>query len=244
MALRLYTELIASHDNTREAGCSRAQIQNIVHSVVPDVKSCVGCGNATRARSSRSGQLIGRRADSRRANGAGAGRMTPQTSTSTCCHRPRAGAPARAPSRESVRVFVSFDPEHDEHLYGLLLEDSRRGGLRVRDSWAKLHFARQRLGLLGGRHCAIRFAIVDQVVVICGEHTGDCLRVVAGRRASGHPARNANGPTSCSGVAARSCAPSPSAPNPARACTAGRREVLQERIAYLRRTDRTAGTPA
>ena len=28
-------QLIASHDNTREAGYSRAQIQNIVHAVVP-----------------------------------------------------------------------------------------------------------------------------------------------------------------------------------------------------------------
>jgi hypothetical protein len=35
MALRLYTELIASHDSTREAGYSRAQIRNIVHAVVP-----------------------------------------------------------------------------------------------------------------------------------------------------------------------------------------------------------------
>jgi hypothetical protein len=35
MALRLYTKLIASHDNTREAVYSRAQIQNIVRAVVP-----------------------------------------------------------------------------------------------------------------------------------------------------------------------------------------------------------------
>jgi len=36
MALRLYTKPIASHTRTREAGCSRTQIQNIVHTVVPE----------------------------------------------------------------------------------------------------------------------------------------------------------------------------------------------------------------
>jgi hypothetical protein len=36
MALRLYTDLIASHTSTREAGYSRTQIQNIVHTVVPE----------------------------------------------------------------------------------------------------------------------------------------------------------------------------------------------------------------
>jgi hypothetical protein len=35
MALRLYTKLIASHTSTREAGYSRTQVQNIVHTVVP-----------------------------------------------------------------------------------------------------------------------------------------------------------------------------------------------------------------
>jgi hypothetical protein len=34
-ALRLYRELIASRPNAPEAGYSRAQIQNIIHAVVP-----------------------------------------------------------------------------------------------------------------------------------------------------------------------------------------------------------------
>jgi len=34
-ALRLYTEVIASHPDAQEAGYSRAQVQNIANTVVP-----------------------------------------------------------------------------------------------------------------------------------------------------------------------------------------------------------------
>ena len=73
-----------------------------------------------------------------------------------------------------VRIFVSFDVDHDMDLGDLLSEQSHRGGSgflvsarsearKVEDSWCAA--ARRR----------IRDA--DQVIVICGEHTGDSAQV-------------------------------------------------------------------
>ncbi len=83
---------------------------------------------------------------------------------------------AGAPSMSKIHVFVSFDIEHDGELYELLLAQSGTpssgfavlGGserLSATDVWSE----RVR--------CRIREA--DQVIVICGEHTGASISVSA-----------------------------------------------------------------
>jgi hypothetical protein len=73
-----------------------------------------------------------------------------------------------------VRVFVSFDPEHDAPLYEQLLAQSRTPG--------------SGFVVLGGSECSVgadvgfervrrRVREADQVIVICSEHTGSSTRV-------------------------------------------------------------------
>ena len=75
---------------------------------------------------------------------------------------------SRASDRGNIRVFVSFDLEHDGHFYELLLEQSRAAasGFEVlgnseflTDSGRWSDRVRQQIGE------------ADQVIVICGEHT-------------------------------------------------------------------------
>ena len=73
-----------------------------------------------------------------------------------------------------VRVFMSFDVEHDADLGELLAEQSRRGGSCFQVS------ARSEAGMVTDRWCdAARYRIrgADQVIVICGEHTEDSVQV-------------------------------------------------------------------
>jgi hypothetical protein len=75
----------------------------------------------------------------------------------------------------SVRVFLSFDLEHDRDLCDQLLEQARRGsafavagrseGGAIDDSWAQ--------------RARGRITASDEVVVICGEHTDTAKRVSA-----------------------------------------------------------------
>ena len=76
----------------------------------------------------------------------------------------------------SVRVFVSFDTDHDGKLYDLLLAHSRTPS--------------SGFGVLGGserrsatdvwrERARSRIREADQVIVICGEHTEACIPVSA-----------------------------------------------------------------
>lgn len=73
-----------------------------------------------------------------------------------------------------VRVFLSFDVEHDSDLSVLLSEQSRRGGSGF------LVSARSEAGELSDRWCEAtrrRIREADQVILICGEHTSDSIRM-------------------------------------------------------------------
>ena len=73
-----------------------------------------------------------------------------------------------------VRVFLSFDVDHDADLGDLLCEQSRRGGSGF------LVSARSEAGMTTDRWCEAarrRIRDADQVIVICGEHTEDSVRV-------------------------------------------------------------------
>ena len=73
-----------------------------------------------------------------------------------------------------VRVFLSFDVDHDHDLSELLSEQSSRGGAGF------VVTARSDAGTVTDPWCeAVRRRIraADEVIVICGEHTEDSLRM-------------------------------------------------------------------
>ena len=136
---------------------------------------------------------------------------------------------ADAPSRGSVRVFVSFDTEHDEHLYELLLEQSRlaASGFEVLGCSACLREGRLGSGILRQQ---IREA--DQVIVICGAHTGNSPSVAAELRI----AREERKPHFLLwGRRAIMCT-KPRGAETAEGMYSWTPEILQERVAYMRRT--------
>jgi hypothetical protein len=76
----------------------------------------------------------------------------------------------------NVRIFMSFDPDNDADLHDLLLEQSRKqssgfeisarsDGATMTDHWDE-RVRRQ-------------ISQADEVIVICGEHTGSSVRVSA-----------------------------------------------------------------
>jgi len=75
----------------------------------------------------------------------------------------------------NVRIFMSFDLDHDRDLHDRLLEESRNRSLfavasrseggAMTDQWAE--------------RLRTRIAAADEVVVICGEHTDESSRVTA-----------------------------------------------------------------
>lgn len=77
---------------------------------------------------------------------------------------------------DRVRVFLCFDPEHDEDLRDRLVDEATRtsagfevvdrsDGGPLSDHWAD--------------RVRSRIASVDEVIVLCGEHTSDSLEVDA-----------------------------------------------------------------
>lgn len=75
-----------------------------------------------------------------------------------------------------VKIFVSFDLDHDEDLYNLLLAQSSDGAVGFHisgHSQASIPGDPDRAGV----RRQIREA--DQVIVICGEHTDECVSVFA-----------------------------------------------------------------
>lgn len=75
-----------------------------------------------------------------------------------------------------VSVFVSFDVEHDEDLYELLLAQSLRPGSAFTVSGG----SRRGSGAnLASPHVRRRIREADQVIVICGEHSESSQRMSA-----------------------------------------------------------------
>lgn len=74
---------------------------------------------------------------------------------------------------DRIRVFVSYDLEHDEDLYARLREEAARPRSLFEVS------GRSQARAWDGPSDAARRAIrqADQVVFLCGEHTGDALAV-------------------------------------------------------------------
>jgi hypothetical protein len=73
-----------------------------------------------------------------------------------------------------VRVFLSFDVDHDEDLCELFSEQSRRGGAGFEVA------ARSEAGTVTDQWCETvrrRMRGADEVVVICGEHAEDSVRM-------------------------------------------------------------------
>jgi hypothetical protein len=75
----------------------------------------------------------------------------------------------------SVRIFMSFDLDHDQDLHDRLLQESRG-----RSAFAVAN--RSEVGAMTDQwseRVRARIAAVDEVVVICGEHTDESPRVTA-----------------------------------------------------------------
>lgn len=76
----------------------------------------------------------------------------------------------------SVRVFMSFDPDNDEDLRDLLLEQSKKGCSGFEIS------ARSDAALMTDcwdQKIRRQISEADEVIVICGEHTSSSARVNA-----------------------------------------------------------------
>jgi len=76
----------------------------------------------------------------------------------------------------NVRIFMSFDRENDEDLHDLLLEQSRRQSSGFEIS------ARSEAATMTDRwdeKVRRQISQVDEVIVICGEHTAASVRVNA-----------------------------------------------------------------
>jgi hypothetical protein len=76
----------------------------------------------------------------------------------------------------NVRVFMSFDPDNDADLRDLLLEQSRKqcSGFEIS--------ARSEDAVMTDRwdqKVRRQISAADEVIVICGEHTGSSVRVSA-----------------------------------------------------------------
>ena len=76
----------------------------------------------------------------------------------------------------NVRIFMSFDSDHDQDLHDLLLEQSRRQSSGFEIS------ARSEAATMTDRwdeKVRRQISEVDEVIVICGEHTASSVRVNA-----------------------------------------------------------------
>ena len=83
---------------------------------------------------------------------------------------------ARALSMSKIHIFVSFDIDHDEELYQLLLAQSRSSSSSFLVLGGSKRPMAQDFSSEGVRR---RIREADQVIVICGEHTNASTRVSA-----------------------------------------------------------------
>jgi hypothetical protein len=135
----------------------------------------------------------------------------------------------------NTRVFVSFDHEHEEHLYEVLLQQSRleASGFEVCGSSEPLTDT----SLWSGR-VRQQIAEADQVIVICGERTESSASVCAELRIAGEERTpyfllwGQRGVMCTKPIGAKS----------AEGMYSWTPEILQERLAYLHRRDTLAGT--
>ena len=73
-----------------------------------------------------------------------------------------------------VRIFMSFDIDHDRDLYNQMFEQSLKGGSGFEVSArSELHS----MGDLSDERVRRRIRGADEVIVICGEHTAKSPRV-------------------------------------------------------------------
>ena len=86
----------------------------------------------------------------------------------------QAGALGLGVATDKIRVFVSYDREHDEDLHDLLVEQASRSASRFQISGRSKALAPADLSDQW-LHREIRKA--DQVIVICGEHTDSSERM-------------------------------------------------------------------
>ena len=73
-----------------------------------------------------------------------------------------------------VRIFMSFDMDHDRDLYDEIFEQSLKRGSGFEVSARSEAHA---MGELSEERVRRRIRDVDEVIVICGEHTAKSLRV-------------------------------------------------------------------
>lgn len=137
---------------------------------------------------------------------------------------------AGTPNHDSIRVFVSFDLEHDLRLYGRLLEQSR-----IASSGFEVRGKSEHLAETGVWDSKVReqIAEVDQVVVICGEHTEGSRGVCAEFRIAQEER------TPCSLLWGRRdiMCTKPMGATPSDSMYSWTPEILWDRLSYMRRTD-------
>jgi len=75
-----------------------------------------------------------------------------------------------------VRIFMSFDMDHDRDLYERLLEQSRNGGSGFEISSRSESPPK---GDVWDERARSHIRRADEMIVICGEHTADSPRVSA-----------------------------------------------------------------
>lgn len=75
-----------------------------------------------------------------------------------------------------VRVFVSFDLEHDGDLWADMLEQSRQTGSGFRIS---AHSEPRQMSDLWEQRQRAQIRDADEVIVLCGAHTAECMRMSA-----------------------------------------------------------------
>jgi hypothetical protein len=140
---------------------------------------------------------------------------------------------AEAP--RSTRVFVSFDVEHDEHLYEVLLQQSRleASGFEVCGRSEPLTDP----SLWEGR-VREQVAEADQVIVICGERTESSPSVYAELRI----AREERKPYLLLWGQRELMCQKPIGAEPHEGMYNWTPQILQERLAYLARPEAMAGT--
>ncbi len=73
-----------------------------------------------------------------------------------------------------IHIFVSFDLDHDGDLCDLLLEQSRIAGYGFEVSGRS---KARRVDDLPGEGVRRQIREADEVIIICGEHTEDSMRV-------------------------------------------------------------------
>jgi hypothetical protein len=135
----------------------------------------------------------------------------------------------------SIRVFVSFNLEHDEHLYEVLLQQSRleASGFEVCGSSEPLADT----SLWDGR-VREQIAEADQVIVICGERTGSSPSMYAELRI----AREERKPYLLLWGQRELMCQKPIGAESHEGMYNWTPQILQERLAYLARTEAMAGT--